>query len=53
MLGYANQHRMLARHVLNPKLGIYTVSLDDMTIRFSIVEGCDDEENAFWALPTR
>jgi hypothetical protein len=35
------------------ELGIYTVSLDDMTIRFSIVEGCDEEEKAFWALPTR
>jgi hypothetical protein len=43
-------------HVLSQiyeELGIYTVSLDDMTIRFSTVEGCDDEENAFWALPTR
>jgi hypothetical protein len=33
--------------------GIYTVSLDDMTIRFSIIEGCDDETETFWVLPTR
>ncbi|XP_044452690.1 uncharacterized protein [Triticum aestivum] len=38
--------------------GIYTVSLDDMTICLSIVEGCDDdnddgEDQVFWALPTR
>ncbi|KAI5009162.1 hypothetical protein ZWY2020_010210 [Hordeum vulgare] len=48
-------------HVLRKvcyEFGIYTVSLDDMTIRLSIVEGCDDrndddEDQVFWALPTR
>ncbi|CAM0907519.1 unnamed protein product [Alopecurus aequalis] len=43
-------------HVLQEvcgEYGIYTVSLDDMTIRLSIVEGFDqDEEDTFWALPT-
>ncbi|CAM0907517.1 unnamed protein product [Alopecurus aequalis] len=43
-------------HVLQEvcgEYGIYTVSLDDMTIRLSIVEGCEqDEEEIFWALPT-
>jgi hypothetical protein len=33
--------------------GIYTVSLDDMTSRCSIIEGCDYEIETFWALPTR
>ncbi|XBI88873.1 hypothetical protein VPH35_026781 [Triticum aestivum] len=33
--------------------GIYTVSLDDMTIRLSIVEGSDDDgQEVFWALST-
>ncbi|KAI5017353.1 hypothetical protein ZWY2020_042241 [Hordeum vulgare] len=40
------------------EFGIYTVSLHDMTIRISIVEGCDDrnddgEDQVFWALPNR
>ncbi|XBI88884.1 hypothetical protein VPH35_026790 [Triticum aestivum] len=45
-------------HVLQKvcgEFGIYTVSLDDMTIQLSIVEGCDvdyDGEEVFWALPT-
>ncbi|KAM0895318.1 hypothetical protein ACQ4PT_023900 [Festuca glaucescens] len=34
------------------KFGIYTVSLDDMTIRLSIVEGCECDEEVFWALPS-
>jgi hypothetical protein len=36
--------------------GVYTVSLDDMTISLNIVEGClqdEEEEDTFWALPTR
>ncbi|KAM3392332.1 hypothetical protein ACQJBY_013450 [Aegilops geniculata] len=47
-------------HVLRSVYGeshIYTVSLDDMTLRISVVEGCDDDDDdgddqAFWALPT-
>ncbi|CAM0907518.1 unnamed protein product [Alopecurus aequalis] len=36
------------------EFGFYTVSLDDMTIKLSIVEGCvdDDEDEVFWALPS-
>ncbi|XBI88870.1 hypothetical protein VPH35_026778 [Triticum aestivum] len=46
-------------HVLRSVYGeshIYTVSLDDMTLRSSVAEGCDDDDDgddqAFWALPT-
>jgi hypothetical protein len=40
------------------KYGIYTVSLDDMTIRLTMVDGFerdedDGEEEVFWALPSR
>ncbi|KAI5009151.1 hypothetical protein ZWY2020_010199 [Hordeum vulgare] len=31
--------------------GVYTMSLDNMTIMLSVVEGCGDDQ-LFWALPT-
>ncbi|KAM3372217.1 hypothetical protein ACQJBY_019217 [Aegilops geniculata] len=31
--------------------GVYTMSLDNMTIRLSVVKGCD-EDQLLWALPT-
>jgi hypothetical protein len=45
-------------HVLHKvcgEFGIYTISLDDMTIRLSIVQGCDEDDGdeVFWVLPTR